>query len=36
MKILITGLASFIGSSIPIELRKNEKNKIIGINNLDS
>jgi len=36
MKILITGTAGFIGSSLAIDLCKNKRNKVYGIDNLDS
>lgn len=35
MKILITGVAGFIGSSLAIDLCKNNRNKVYGIDNLD-
>jgi UDP-glucuronate 4-epimerase len=35
MKILITGVAGFIGSSLAIDLCKNKLNKVYGIDNLD-
>ena len=35
MKILITGIAGFIGSSLAMDLCKNNRNKVYGIDNLD-
>ena len=36
MKILITGVAGFIGFHLAKELSKNRKNKVYGIDNLNS
>ena len=36
MKILVTGVAGFIGFHVAEELLKNKNYKIIGIDNLDS
>ena len=36
MKILVTGVAGFIGSKFSEELLKNKKNYIYGIDNLNS